>query len=97
MTRLEQETSMHQDSIYGKFNDQLHHFKESAAKYRKITKKVYKSIHQAEGTTKNLRSLQKSNEQLIAKVILNTDLPPVSERSKLYQAQTELQVNVNER
>ena len=91
ITRLEQEINLHRDTIYSKFGDQLTQFKESAIAYSKITNKVYKSIHKAEGNTKNLRDIQKSQERLIAKVILNTDLPPVSERSKLFGAQAELQ------
>ena len=45
ITRLEQEMTLHKDTIYGKFGDQLAHFKDSASAYRKITNKVYKSIH----------------------------------------------------
>ena len=49
--------NLHKETIYENFGDQLAHFKDSATAYRKITNKVYKSIHKAEGTTKNLRDI----------------------------------------
>ena len=90
ITRMEAMLSENQGEAYKDFGKQLNYFKKSAGVYQKVASKAYNRIQKAEDGSKNFRKIQQEQEKFIARVTLNTNLPPVSKTSKLHEVSTEL-------